>query len=572
MNTCVKNVFQIWSDTKEDRLTQLIFCDFSTPGKDKGFNVYDDIKQKLIASGVPESEIAFIHDADTEKKKDELFAKVRSGEVRVLMGATQKMGAGTNVQDRLIALHDLDCPWRPADLEQRAGRIIRQGNQNPEVNIYRYVTESTFDAYLYQTVENKQKFISQVMTSRTPLRSCEDVDESVLSYAEVKALCIGDSRIKEKMELDIDVRKLKVLEASFKDQRYALQDKLRKSLPASISATEHKIELLEQDLATSERTKGADFQMTVMGHTFGLDVDGKPRKQEAGEALLAAAQTLGKNQGTIGEYRGFKMSFYTDQAFGKVYLNLQGATTHNVELGTSVLGNLTRIENAINGIPQRLEEVRGQLSNYHSQVKATEEELQKTFPYAEELREKSARLAQLNTELTMQERNQPPVQETPPSADPETSEADDDIEPTVEEAPTVKKPFEVKANPEIGEAVNFRGVPEQSDKIHFGIPEAKAQTTEQTIRNMKLIKGDMYIYMNPRTDGQQYKGEILHVDKEQGYCVQLSGKHSLFVHSLDKLERVPEVGENLKLSYPNDETHKATLTVQETQKRTRSRK
>ena len=564
VNTCVKNVLQIWQDTKEDRLTQLIFCDFSTPGKDKGFNVYDDIKQKLIADGVPESEIAFIHDADTEKKKDELFAKVRSGEVRVLMGSTQKMGAGTNVQDRLIALHDLDCPWRPADLEQRAGRIIRQGNQNPEVNIYRYVTESTFDAYLYQTVENKQKFISQVMTSRTPLRSCEDVDESVLSYAEVKALCIGDSRIKEKMELDIDVNKLKVLEASFKDQRYALQDKLRKSLPASISATEHKIELLEQDVATSERTKGADFQMTVMGHKFGLDGDGKPQKQEAGEALLAASQTFGNNQGTIGEYRGFKMSFYTDQAFGKVYLNLQGATTHNVELGTSASGNLTRIENAINGIPQRLEEVRGQLANYHSQVKATEEELQKEFPYAEELKEKSARLAQLNTELTMQER-QPPVQETPQPAP--------DVPEVVisEEPPQLENPFEVRANPEIAESVNFRGVPAQNDKIHFGIPETKSPLSEQTIRDMKLVEAPV-IYLNPRTDGQQYKGEILHVDKEQGYCVQLSGKHSLFVHSLEKLERVPEVGENLKLSYPHDEGHKATITVQEAQTRTRCRK
>ena len=537
VNTCVKNVFQIWSDTKEDRLTQLVFCDFSTPGKDKGFNVYDDIKQKLIASGVPESEIAFIHDADTEKKKDELFAKVRSGEVRVLMGSTQKMGAGTNVQDRLIALHDLDCPWRPADLEQRAGRIIRQGNQNPEVNIYRYVTESTFDAYLYQTVENKQKFISQVMTSRTPLRSCEDVDESVLSYAEVKALCIGDSRIKEKMELDIDVNKLKVLEASFKDQRYALQDKLRKSLPASISATEKKIGLLEQDLAISERTKGAEFQMTIMGHSFGLDADGKPQKQEAGETLLAAAQTLGNNQGTIGEYRGFKMSFYTDQAFGKVYLNLQGASSYNVELGTSAAGNLTRIDNAINGIPQKLEEVKEQLLNYHSQVKATEEELQKTFPYADQLREKSARLAQLNSELTMQERPQPPVQETPSV-----------------------------------EAVNFRGVPEQSDKIYFGIPETKSPLSEQTIKNLNLVEGNPCIYMTPRTDGQQYKGEILHVDKEQGYCVQLSGKHSLFVHSLDKLERVPEVGENLKLSYPHDTGHKAILTAQEVQTRTRCRK
>ncbi len=553
VNTCVQNVFQIWQDTKEDRLTQLVFCDFSTPGKDKGFNVYDDIKQKLIADGVPESEIAFIHDADTEKKKDELFAKVRSGEVRVLMGSTQKMGAGTNVQDRLIALHDLDCPWRPADLEQRAGRIIRQGNQNPEVNIFRYVTESTFDAYLYQTVENKQKFISQVMTSRTPLRSCEDVDESVLSYAEVKALCIGDSRIKEKMELDIDVNKLRVLEANFKDQRYALQDKLTKSLPASISATEHKIELLEQDFATSQRTQGADFQITIMGHSFGLDNDGKPQKQEAGEALLAAAQTLGRNDGTIGEYRGFKMSFYTDQAFGKVFLNLSGATTHNIELGTSALGNLTRIENAINGIPQRLEEVRGQLEGYHTQVKVTEEELQKTFPYADELREKSARLAQLNTELTMQEQTQPPVQEVPPSVEPLTP---------AEETPKIESSPESIAAQGIGD----------NQKVHFGIPEAKPQITERTIQDMKLIDGKPAIYLNPRTDGQQYKGEILHVDKERGYCVQLSGKHSLFVHSLEKLERTPEVGENIKLSYPQDKTHKATLTIQETQTRTRCRK
>ncbi|MBR0032952.1 MAG: hypothetical protein IJP61_11815, partial [Treponema sp.] len=341
-------------------------------------------------------------------------------------------------------------------------------------------------------------------------------------------------------------------------------DKLRKSLPASISATEHKIELLEQDVATSERTKGTDFQMTVMGHKFGLDGDGKPQKQEAGEALLAAAQTFGNNQGTIGEYRGFKMSFYTDQAFGKVYLNLQGATTHNVELGTSASGNLTRIENAINGIPQRLEEVRGQLANYHSQVKATEEELQKEFPYAEELKEKSARLAQLNTELTMQER-QPPVQETPQPT-PDVPEIE-----ISEEPPRRENPFEVRANPEIGEAVNFRGVPEQNDKIHFGIPETKSPLSEQTIRDMKLVEAPV-IYLNPRTDGQQYKGEILHVDKEQGYCVQLSGKHSLFVHSLEKLERVPEVGENLKLSYPHDEDRKATITVQEAQTRTRCRK
>ena len=560
VNTCVKNVLQIWSDTQAERSTQLIFCDFSTPGKDKGFNVYDDIKQKLIASGVPEQEIAFIHDADTEKKKDELFAKVRSGEVRVLMGSTQKMGAGTNVQDRLIALHDLDCPWRPADLEQRAGRIIRQGNQNPEVDIYRYVTESTFDAYLYQTVENKQKFISQIMTSRTPLRSCEDVDESVLSYSEVKALCIGDSRIKEKMELDIDVNKLKMLEASFKNQHYTLQDRLRKTLPASISATERKIGQLEQDVATSEATRGADFKMTIMGHSFGLDADGKAMKEEAGEALLAAAQTFGKNQGTIGEYRGFKMSFYTDQAFGKVYLNLQGATTHNVELGTSATGNLTRIENAINGIPQKLEEVRGQLESYHNQVRAAEEELQRPFPQAEELREKSARLAKLNVELTIQEQPQPtiPTSDQPTAENPEPPQEEaSQISPQAEQPPQAGNTFTDKPKPEIGAAVNFMGI--------------SPRVSGETIKILNLIEGEPVIYMTPRTDGQQYKGTILHVDKENGYCVQLSGKHSLFVHSLDKLERLPEVGENLKLSYPREDGQKAKLTVQESQTQTRSR-
>ena len=401
VNVCMENVFKIWNDTREEKLTQLVFCDFSTPGKDKSFNVYDDLRKKLIARGVPEEEIAFIHEADTEKKKDQLFAKVRGGSVRVLMGSTQKMGAGTNVQDRLIAMHDLDCPWRPADLEQRAGRIVRQGNRNPEVDIYRYVTESTFDAYLYQTIENKQKFISQVMTSRTPLRSCEDVDESVLSYAEVKALCIGDPRIKEKMELDVDVAKLKLMESSFNNQRFALEDKLRKGFPCVIAQTEQNIQSLEKDAAAVERTRGQDFSITILGKTYGLDAEGKPRKQEAGEALLAAAQALGKNQGTIGEYRGFKMGFHYDAGFNKVYLNLTGVATHNIELGESVIGNLTRIENAVEGIPKRLGEAREKLESLHEQVRAAREELGKEFPHARELQEKTARLAELNVLLSM---------------------------------------------------------------------------------------------------------------------------------------------------------------------------
>ena len=406
VNACMENVYKIWNDTKEKRLTQLVFCDFSTPGKDKGFNVYDDLKKKLIARGVPEEEIAFIHDADTEAKKDQLFAKVRSGAVRVLLGSTQKMGAGTNVQDRLVAMHDLDCPWRPADLEQRAGRIVRQGNRNPEVDIYRYVTENTFDAYLYQTIENKQKFISQVMTSRTPLRSCEDVDESVLSYAEVKALCIGDPRIKEKMELDVDVAKLKLMETNFKNQQFALEDKLRKGFPCVIAQTEQKIQSLEQDAAAAEKTQKQDFSITILGKTYGLDAEGKPRKQEAGEALLAAAQALGKNQGTIGEYQGFRMSFHYDPHFNKVYLNLTGVATHNVELGESATGNLTRIENAIEGIPARLQEAQERLENLHEQVRAAKEELGKEFSHARELQEKTARLAELNIALTMQDKTE----------------------------------------------------------------------------------------------------------------------------------------------------------------------
>ena len=383
------------------------------------------------------------------------------------------------------------------------------------------------------------------------MRSCEDVDESVLSYSEVKALCIGDPRIKEKMELDIDVNKLKMLEASFKNQHYTLQDRLRKTLPASISATEHKIEQLERDKATADKTKSADFQMTILGKTFGLDAEGNPRKQEAGEALLAAAQTLGCNDGAIGEYRGFRMSFYMEQATGKVYLNLQGATTHNVELGTSVQGNLARIENAINGIPQRLETTRGQLSNYENQVKAAEEELQRPFPHADELKEKSARLAKLNAELTMSESSPSPKPEEPPSIEP--------IEPEIEDTgiSVPAPPEKTYPVPPVDEAVNFRGIP--------------SSVSGETIRNLKLIEGEPVIYMNPRTDGQQYKGTILHVDKEQGYCVQLSGKHSLFVHSLDKLERVPEVGENLKLSYPREGGYKATLSLQDSPSQTHVR-
>lgn len=313
------------------------------------------------------------------------------------MGSTQKMGAGTNVQDRLIASHDIDCPWRPADLEQRAGRIIRQGNLNPKVDIYRYVAENSFDAFLFQTIEAKQRFISQIMTSRTPLRSCEDVDESVLSYAEIKTLCIGDTRIKEKMQLDVDVSRLKLLEASFREQRFILQDRLRKTFLPAIARTEKRIDLLKQDAELSRKTRHEDFRIEICGKVFG---GGDSPRRDAGKALITAAANM-RYDTVIGRYRGFEMSFYLEPLYNTLYLSLAGATVHNVELGSSASGNITRIENAVNGIPDRLNAEIRKLEEIHNQVKTAEEEIKREFSQMQELRDKSARLAQLNAELTM---------------------------------------------------------------------------------------------------------------------------------------------------------------------------
>jgi N12 class adenine-specific DNA methylase len=404
VNACMENVYKIWDETKENKLTQLVFCDFSTPGKDK-FNVYDDIKNKLLQKGIPEKEIAYIHDADTEEKKKELFARVRKGQVRILMGSTAKMGSGTNVQDRLIALHDLDCPWRPADLAQRAGRIIRQGNKNPEVNVYRYVTESTFDSYLYQTIENKQKFISQIMTSKNPVRSCEDVDESVLSYAEIKALCIGDPRIKEKMNLDIQVSKLRMLEGSYKSQQYRLQDRVLKHYPREIEQTRERVTGLEKDIERwigNSQLQNADdgFSMTVTGKTFGKD-----EKKEAGDVILEAANGLhgAKNVSKIGEYKGFEMALTYSFISQKVSMSLRSpetdGVTHQVELGESPIGNITRIDNALEKIPERLKSAKAYMEDLRKQLEAAKEELNRPFPQAKELEEKSARLAELKEAL-----------------------------------------------------------------------------------------------------------------------------------------------------------------------------
>ena len=401
LNVCVQNVLKIWEEGKDQKLTQLLFCDLSTPKNDGNFNVYDDIRKKLIAAGVPENEIEFIHNADTEAKKAALFSKVRSGDVRVLLGSTAKMGAGTNVQSRLVAVHHLDVGWKPSDMTQRNGRIIRQGNMNKEVKVFNYVTEGTFDSYLYQTLENKQRFISQIMTSKSPVRSCEDVDETALSYAEIKALCAGDERIKEKMDLDVDVARLKLMKASHQSQQYKLEDSLLKKFPEDIEKSRGFISGLEADmktLAAHSHPEDGFAGMTVKN-------DNLTDKDNAGAALLEAFKDVrGMEPVPIGTYRGFQMSL-TLEDFGKDYvLTLKGQMTHRVTLGKDARGNLTRIDNVLNAMPDRLQNVRNTLDATTAQMEAAKAELGKPFPQEEELRVKSARLAELNAELNIDER------------------------------------------------------------------------------------------------------------------------------------------------------------------------
>jgi len=463
VNMCVDNIVRIWEEGQADKLTQLLFCDISTPKsstaaqKDKTamaagdktaggaelhalgnilditpdapFSVYDDIRDKLIARGIPANQIAFIHDANTDVKKKTLFAKVRAGQVRVLMGSTFKMGAGMNVQDRLIAIHDLDCPWRPGDLEQRKGRIVRQGNRNPKVHIYRYVTDGTFDAYLWQTVENKQKFISQIMTSKSPVRSCEDLDETTLSYAEIKALCAGNPLIKEKMDLDIDVARLKLLKADYQSRHFRLEDDVLKNFPAKIKENEGYVAGLEADLKTLEEhphplvSKEPDKKeqaeipdpsapaapekaddsdktvgfagMTIMGHTL-------TDKDTAGAALLAACKGIQSiDPVEIGSYRGFTM-LAEFHSFGQEYrLTLRGKMSHSVTMGTDPRGNLTRIENTLAQIPNRITAVKAQLENLAEQTEAAKAELKKPFAQEDELQQKTARLDMLNIQLNI---------------------------------------------------------------------------------------------------------------------------------------------------------------------------
>lgn len=400
VNVCVKNVFSIWDKTRENKSTQLLFSDMSTPKGDGAFNIYDDIREKLVAMGIPKEEIAFIHEANSDKQKDELFAKVRKGEIRILMGSTQKMGAGTNVQNKLIALHDLDVPWRPADLEQRAGRIVRQGNENKEVSIYRYVTENTFDAYLWQTIENKQKFISQIMTSKTPVRVAEDVDESSLNYAEIKALATGDPKIKEKMDLDNEVTKLKMLEANYKSNRYRLEDKVAKNYPEEIARTEKLIEAIKEDIASVEPKAEGDEKFTsiiILGEKI-------TDKKLAGKKLLEAISKVKINESkVIGKYRNMDLEVSYNFFTNEHNFSLNGAAKHSGELGTSADGNITRLDNALEKMPEKLKRLEEKLFSTKEQLENAKEELQKPFEKADELKNKVLRLAELNKLLDMGE-------------------------------------------------------------------------------------------------------------------------------------------------------------------------
>ena len=408
LNVCVRNVLKIWEEGKDQKLTQLLFCDLSTPKNDGNFNVYDDIRKKLIAAGVPESEIEFIHNADTEAKKATLFSKVRSGDVRVLLGSTAKMGAGTNVQQRLVAVHHLDVGWKPSDMTQRNGRIIRQGNMNKEVKVFNYVTEGTFDSYLFQTLENKQRFISQIMTSKSPVRSCDDVDEQALSYAEIKALCAGNPLIKEKMDLDVQVAKLKVLKADHQSQKFRLQDKLLTKFPADIRETNAYIAGVKADAqlaAAHPQVQEGFCGMTIKGVTY-------DEKKTAGERLVLACSELpDAEEKVIGSYRVFELSLRFDTYRSEYQAILKGQRRYPVALGTDPLGNIIRLDNSLNNFPERINSAENELATLHQQQAAAQIEVEKPFPQEEELAEKSARLAELNAQLDVDEKSHEPEQD-----------------------------------------------------------------------------------------------------------------------------------------------------------------
>ena len=402
VNTCVENAFQVWEEGKEQKTTQLIFCDLSTPKGDGTFNVYDDVRNKLTEKGIAKEEIAFIHEYNTEVKKAELFAKVRAGQVRILMGSTPKLGAGTNVQDRLIALHHLDCPWKPSDLEQQEGRILRQGNQNEKVKIFRYVTENTFDAYMWQILENKQKFISQIMTSKSPVRACEDVDDTALSYAEIKALATGNPYIKEKMDLDVQVSKLKLLKANHTSQIYRLESDIAKNYPVQISALKERIAGMQSDVSV---IKNVDLQDND-SYSMNIGNVAYTDKKEAGEAMIAACAGLKAvtTGGKVGEYHGFTLSASYNLFANSFELTIKGKCSYKIEIGKDPLENIQRIHNALSSIDKKLAESEQKLETVQQQLATAQEEVKKPFPKEMELNEKMERLSELNALLNMDEK------------------------------------------------------------------------------------------------------------------------------------------------------------------------
>ena len=413
---CARNVYSIWERTQEKRSAQLVFCDLSTPRGDGSFNVYDDLKQKLSEKGIPPEEIAYIHEANTEVRKKELFSKVRSGQVRVLIGSTSKMGAGTNCQDKLIALHDLDCPWRPSDLAQRLGRIVRQGNQNPEVEIFRYVTENTFDAYLYQLVENKQKFIAQIMTSKAPARIADDVDETALSYSEIKALATGNPLIIEKCNLDVEVSKLNMLKANHLNQRFALENLVLRKYPADIAKLTEAIAGYEKDVATAQaHPKPAEgfVGMEVMGTHYS-------EKEAAGKAIICTcAELQSADPVPLGQYRGFSMSLQYDAAHTDYKLTMKGALSHTISLGADIFGNITRMDNLVDGLAKDLERYRTALQDTRTQLANAKAEMETPFAKEAELAEKSARLKELNILLNMDQKDKTLMDEAPEEDSPD---------------------------------------------------------------------------------------------------------------------------------------------------------
>ena len=440
-NACVQNAFAIWQRGIEQRTTQLIFCDLSTPKGDGHFNIYDDVRNKLVQMGVPREEIAFIHEAATEAQKAELFARVRAGQVRILMGSTAKLGAGTNVQDRLIALHHLDAPWKPSDLEQQEGRILRQGNMNPHVQIFRYVTEGSFDAYMWQILETKQRFISQIMTSKSPVRACEDVDDTALSYAEIKALATGNPEIKEKMDLDVQVSRLKMLKANHVSQQYRLETDIARTYPTQIARTKEQIANLTADIEASAPIREQDkdhFSITIRDKTL------TDRKEAGTELIHACTAAKGAQKEIhIGEYYGFQLSGYFNVFSSQYELTIRGHGSYTIELGADPFGNLTRLNNIFNGLSGRLEQAQQQLATVEEQLENARHEVDRPFPQEQELMEKQARLAELNSRLNIDERSaeaalidDEALGDDADSPEHETAETRDEPEETPDERPS----------------------------------------------------------------------------------------------------------------------------------------